>query len=245
MNEKAEKYEVTWESTVHVKGNLTPSDLREIVDSSIRWYAYNTHLDLSETRGLFSDFDGEDWESMFADCSKLREITFPANMDIFAPVFIFYAGPCYHHITYDGDNETYASPALRKVHIAPGNKVYRSIDGVVYAGKSLVYFPPYNKTRAIPDGIESIRDGAFYYYAHEDWPSVEIEIPESIRRIGFYAFNGTCVYKIHYKGTIEQLKKICGIDDYLSSEVIPIVFHCSDGDAASKVYIDSDYAELF
>ncbi len=109
----------------------------------------------------------------FAGCSALTTITFPARLETLRSAF-------------DGCS------ALTEIAVAPGNKNYRSVDGVLFSadGKTLLLYPTAKAATeyAVPDGTEKIASSAF-----RDCASLTaITFPASVRELGGETFFG-CV----------------------------------------------------
>ncbi|MBQ6829407.1 MAG: leucine-rich repeat domain-containing protein, partial [Thermoguttaceae bacterium] len=109
----------------------------------------------------------------FGGCSALTTITLPASLETL-------------RATFDGCS------ALTEIAVAPGNKNYRSVDGVLFSvdGRVLLRYP-LGKTAteyAIPDGTERVAASAF-----RDCASLTaIAFPASVRELGGETFFG-CV----------------------------------------------------
>ncbi len=109
----------------------------------------------------------------FAGCSALTTITLPASLETLRAAF-------------DG------CLALAEIAVAPGNKNYRSVDGVLFSvdGRALICYP-LGKTAteyAIPDGTERVASSAF-----RDCSALRaITFPASVRELGGETFYG-CV----------------------------------------------------
>lgn len=107
----------------------------------------------------------------FAGCSALTTITLPASLETLRAAF-------------DGCS------ALAEIAVAPGNKNFRSVDGVLFSadGKTLLLYPTAKTATeyAVPDGTERIASSAF-----RDCASLTaITFPASVRELGGEAFFG-------------------------------------------------------
>ena len=77
---------------------------------------------------------------------------------------------------------------LSAIEVAPENRSYRSVDGVLFSadGKSIICYPGGRKgSYQIPEGVETIGSYAFsgsYYLS-------DVTIPDSVVKIGFQAFS--------------------------------------------------------
>ena len=78
------------------------------------------------------------------------------------------------------------TPSLRAVHVAAGNPVYRSVDGVLFQWEELVFYPAGRTDAAytVPEGTFSIGSYAFSGNHH----LTKITLPDSLTTIGDSAF---------------------------------------------------------
>lgn len=76
---------------------------------------------------------------------------------------------------------------LKALHVAEGNPVYRSIDGVIYSkdGSRLLISPPRKERVTVPESVTEIADGAF-----KDTKLISVILPSGLTRIGKGAFAG-------------------------------------------------------
>ncbi len=109
----------------------------------------------------------------FAGCSALTTITLPASLETLRAAF-------------DGCS------ALAEIAVAPGNKNYRSVDGVLFSvdGRTALYYPAGKAATeyAIPDGTERVASSAF----RDCSALTAITFPASVRELGGETFYG-CV----------------------------------------------------
>lgn len=109
----------------------------------------------------------------FAGCSALTTITLPASLETLRAAF-------------DGCS------ALAEIAVAPGNKNYRSVDGVLFSvdGRTALYYPSGKAATeyAIPDGTERVASSAF----RDCSALTAITFPASVRELGGETFYG-CV----------------------------------------------------
>ena len=110
-------------------------------------------------------------ESVFKNCSNLREIILPSS------------------VTSIGKEAFLGCNSLREIKVGESNKVYRSIDSVLYTKdlKTIICYPKgkENEKFVIPSGVTSIGDGAFRGCSNLQ----EINIPPSVISIGNEAFS--------------------------------------------------------
>ena len=133
-------------------------------------------------------------DGVFYFCKTLQEITLPSS------------------VTSIGDRAFVGCWNLQKINVAESNKVYKTIDGVVYTKdlKTIICYPQgkMNRNFVIPSGVTSIGNYAFYHCENLQGitlpPGVtsieddafywcenlqEINIPSSVISIGDYAFS--------------------------------------------------------
>lgn len=108
----------------------------------------------------------------FASCKALKSITIPAKC---TNVFLE------NHIFDDCDS-------LAEINVARGNSKYTSIGGAVYTidRKTLVVFPTGKESAALPSGVTTIGNNAFY----SNKALNSVTMPESVTSIGKEAFLG-------------------------------------------------------
>ena len=97
------------------------------------------------------------------------------------------------------------SSNLQKVHIDAENPYYVSIDGIVYTKdmKDLVLYPRGRKeTKYNPiEGCQRIQRAAFYGANSLQ----EVELPNSVKSVGHYAFHGCTCKTIILKDSVEMI----------------------------------------
>ncbi len=92
----------------------------------------------------------------------------------------------------------FSSPSLTAITVEEGHKHFSSVDGVLFdaSGKQLYRYPfGKGKSYAIPEGTLYIEHGAFMGLDAEGNVNdtlTEIVFPESLLKIGYYAFSGCC-----------------------------------------------------
>ena len=111
-------------------------------------------------------------ESVFKNCSNLREIILPSS------------------VTSIGKEAFLGCNSLREIKVGESNKVYRSIDSVLYTKdlKTIICYPKgkENEKFVIPSGVTSIGDGAFRGCSNLQ----KISIPPSVTSIRDGVFRG-------------------------------------------------------
>lgn len=108
----------------------------------------------------------------FSGCGSLRRITIPKGVD---------------HVSMD--RVFLGCGGLEAIDVAPGNEVYRSVDGVLFSreGRRLVAFPPARGGRyEVPNGVLQIAPHAFAGCRRLQ----EAVLPPSVAEIGRCAFAG-------------------------------------------------------
>ena len=107
--------------------------------------------------------------STFLSCTSLEAITIPATVDTI------------------GINPFTETLSLKAIEVAPGNKSFKSIDGVLFtiSGKTLISFPA-GKTvdYVVPEGTDTIAQMAFCMARHLQ----TVKFPESLTRLENQAF---------------------------------------------------------
>ena len=110
-----------------------------------------------------------DWA--FSGCTKLTEVTVPSS------------------VTSIGTASFGSCSVLSAIRVEEGNKVYQSLDGVVYTkdGKKIVAVPGAAAgSFAIPETVTFVGPGAFYGCSK----LTSIALPDGLTDIGTYAFYG-------------------------------------------------------
>ena len=153
-------------------------------------------------------------ERAFAGCSSLTSIEIPAN------------------VTNIGLRAFVGCDLLSSVSVSEDNTNYISVDGILYTKdmKKILCFPAGkgDSSYIVSDGVEVIADGAFDGCEN----LVSISLPESVTRIGFYAFlNCESLTSINFSGTVEEWNAINKYDNWNYSVPATKVV-CSDGDVA-------------
>lgn len=85
------------------------------------------------------------------------------------------------------EEQFHLCPNMKEIRVASGNKVYTSVDGVLFMnkGKTIRFHPPAHSTEyVIPNGVTKIAPNAFF--TNKDLEA--ISIPETVKEIGMCAF---------------------------------------------------------
>ena len=110
-------------------------------------------------------------DKAFSDNESLASVTLPEGL------------------TTIGEGAFYYCDGLKAIRVAPANKQYKDIDGVLFTkdGKTLVAYPGGGKTAyTIPAGVTSIGERAF----RSCTSLTSVTIPNSVTTIGERAFRG-------------------------------------------------------
>jgi len=131
-------------------------------------------------------------DGAFEECVNLQEITLPSS------------------VTSIGDRAFNSCWNLQKINVTKSNKVYKTIDGVLYTKdlKTIICYPQgkENVKFVIPSGVTSVGDGAFSDCGNLQ----EITLPSNITSIGANVFVG-CenLQRINIPaGTLEKFKEL-------------------------------------
>lgn len=117
---------------------------------------------------------------------------------------------------------------LKSIYVDPNNDKYSSIEGVLFnkSQDELIFYPSgkSGKSYTIPNGVYSIRDGAFY---PDDNDIESFYIPKTVSYIGYGVF--TCsdfIKDIYYSGSEQDWRKI-EIDEGNNYALEDITIHYS------------------
>jgi len=138
----------------------------------------------------------------FYGCESLETITLPSSIEYIDTITSSVFGECY---------------ALKSINVDPNNKIFKSIDGVLYSkdGKSLIRYPS-NKidtSFTIPNGVTNINRNAF----SECTNLVRITVPNSVVFI-----DGGAFYKCKSLENIEIPNGVTAIEDNTFSGCISL-----------------------
>lgn len=132
-------------------------------------------------------------KNTFSSCNALTSIEIPAAVEeIDASAF----SSCH---------------SLAAFTVAPGNKVYSTVDGVLFKGTTLVSYPAGKNLNEyiVPDFVTSIGNYAFEYSYNayiEMTGLASVRLPEGLVSIGDYAFNGCeCLSSINFPSTLKTI----------------------------------------
>ncbi len=129
-----------------------------------------------------------------AGCTNLKSLTIPEK----CTKVEHYIASCQNtHINYY---------KLDKILVAPGNKHYKSVDGVLYTndGLELVFYPPGKKESfyKIPSEVTSLNDGAFSDANY----LTKVEIPDGIKTIPEVAFMQSGLISVTIPKSVEAIE---------------------------------------
>ncbi|MGI6725667.1 MAG: leucine-rich repeat domain-containing protein [Christensenellales bacterium] len=184
--------EITW-----YKGSAEsleiPGKLNGLAVTSIGDRAFSERKNLKSITIPDSVTSIGDWA--FYGCSSLKEITIPESVTCIGEM-AFYGCENLTNISIPdsvtnlGYNPFAYCKNLNRVTVHPDHPAFATIDGVLFnkADKRLIWYPmPREDTvYEIPQGIQSIGDGAFSWCEN----LTSISIPDSVTSIGDWAFSG-------------------------------------------------------
>lgn len=123
----------------------------------------------------------------FAGMNELKSVVIPAS------------------VTVIGDLAFTACPNLSLIYVEPENSVYKTVNGSLYKGSSLVVYAGENDA-VLDSSTKSVAKGAFL--GKENLTSAKL--PESITEIGDFAFSGcTSLAEIDLPDSLTSLGKSC------------------------------------
>lgn len=187
----------TSELTIELKRALDDWDyldkMRLDFDDVTDWIKYlkqnakKVNLDLSKTKIT------EIHNGAFSHCFSLTSVTIPngvmsIGVNAFSGCTLLTSVTIPNSVTTIGYGVFSGCYSLTKISVATGNKYFSVKDGVLYnkVGTILVSCPSANGEVAIPDGVTTIVDGAFF----DCYSLTSVTIPISVTSIGDSAFAG-------------------------------------------------------
>lgn len=123
----------------------------------------------------------------FSGCTALAKIVLPARLENIN--LTKYEIQDNQVVLSDVDNAFVGCSALKSITVAPGNKNYKSVDGVLYSGdgKTLLYCPAFMEgSFTVPAGTVAIAPGAFIGCSRLE----EITLPNTVTLVSECAFYG-------------------------------------------------------
>ena len=145
---------------------------------------------------------------------ELTNVTSLGEMALaYTGIKTFYIPPTLETIPDDGTDDAYAYGTtfcfegcvnLQSITVDPGHTKYRSVDGVLFAGNTLLCYPAgkTNSSYAVPNGTTKITSEAFKYNTN----ITAVSIPASVQEIGGYAF--FCCDNLVNVDLAEGIKKV-------------------------------------
>lgn len=121
---------------------------------------------------------------------------------------------------------------LESINVDAGNKKYRSVDGVLFAGNTLLRYPAARADRAytVPDGTVQIAYGAF-----EDARALtSLSVPASVKKIEAMAFNNCS--SLQNATLAEGITKVSSTAFAYGTALTSLVIPASVTDFTSNVY---------
>ncbi len=129
-------------------------------------------------------------ENAFVGSENLTGVTVPDGVTAL-PRFLFSSNAALEEIHLPatleeiGENALPEYGAIRRVEVKEGNRHFRSVDGVLFEGEELIYYPlNHGQSYDVPAGTVHIRNGAF-----SNSEILEtVSIPRSVKEIGEETF---------------------------------------------------------
>ena len=125
-------------------------------------------------------------ERAFDGCDNLTGVTVPDGVTAL-PQFLFSSGTAIEEIHLPativeiGEKALPDYGAIRRIEMAEGNRRYRSVDGVLFEGEELIYYPLcHGQSYDVPAGTTRIRNGVF---SNSEMLET-VSIPRSVNEIG-------------------------------------------------------------
>ena len=133
----------------------------------------------------------------YPDGKKDAEYTVPEGTEMLA--FTSFGGPCLEVLNFPSTMKDVGGgyvafvglPCLREINVAPGNKIFRSVDGVLYTSDTLMCYPNAKEGRELkaedfPAGLKRIAHNSFWGNRYLE----TVEFPEGLEEMGGKLFLG-------------------------------------------------------
>ena len=121
---------------------------------------------------------------------------------------------------------------LESINVDAGNKKYRSVDGVLFAGNTLLRYPAAkaDRTYTVPDGTVQIAFGAF----EDACALTSLSVPASVKKIEAVAFNNCS--SLQNATLAEGITKVSSTAFAYGTALTSLVIPASVTDFTSNVY---------
>ncbi|QIB68551.1 leucine-rich repeat protein [Aminipila butyrica] len=132
----------------------------------------------------------------FVNMHSLESMSLPASLSTWGNSNDWFG------LMFSLNTSSSAPSKLRAIHIAAGNPVYSSQDGMVYTGngKTLLYSPAKKTSISFANGVEVI--GKYAFNKNE---LTTLSIPETVKEIQSYAFYGAALTSLTVPGSVETI----------------------------------------